>query len=328
MKPCAYCGRDNADEALNCCECGTAFGSHAAKAAPGTGAEGDLPPEKKSLVLRIFSDRQLAELAVAKLKAHGVEAWVETDDCAGMYPNLTVAEGVRLKVWAEDQAIATAVLDAKPSAEESGKIEIEAVLATPPRPAPQAKLAWGKLLTAFLLGVLVSLLYQWRQEQTPVTHYDYTADGKRADAWIYKGGHLVEHMEDRNLDGQWDSWTYYEHGRAVRTEYDNNFDGKPDEFWTLRPDGVDTLEKDSDFNGVPDIFFTYKYHILQQVEVRPNGSKYATQRELYTNGIMTESWLDGDSNGNFREVVKYDPFFNPISTNVPVGMKSEDRYRH
>jgi hypothetical protein len=184
-------------------------------------------------------------------------------------------------------------------------------------------LAWGKLLTAFLTGALVSLLYQWRQDLVPVTHYDYSPDGKRTDAWIYKGGRLVEHLEDRNLDGQWDHWAYYEHGRPVRSEYDNNFDGKPDVFWTLQPDGSDTYEKDSDFNGVPDIFCTYKHRIIQKVEVRPNGLLFATEREYYTNGILTEIWRGGDSNGNFREIVKYDPFMNPISTNTPTEKKSD-----
>lgn len=316
MKKCSYCGRDNPDEAVNCRECGTEFENEAATSEE----NGDQKPEKKTLVIRFFPNRELAEMAVAKLKAHGIESWVGTDDCAGMYPSLTVAEGVRLKVWEDDETIATAVLDAKPTPEEIKKIEIEAVLAAPSPPEPKTKLAWGQLLTAFFLGVLVSLLYQWRQEQAPVTHYEYTPDGKRSDAWIYKSGHLVEHMEDRNLDGQWDHWTYYEHGEVVRAEDDNNFDGKPDEFWTFRPDGADTIEKDTDFNGVPDMFCTYKYRILQKVEVRPNGSKFATQRQYYKNGVLTEVWRGGDSNGNFREVIKYDPFLNPISTNTPSGL--------
>jgi hypothetical protein len=319
MKKCAYCGRDNIDDAVNCRECGVEFIKEAEK--PEAACE--RPPEKKRLVIRIFPDRELGDMAVAKLKAHGVEAWVDADDCAGVYPNLALAEGVRLKVWEEDKVIATAVLDAKPTPEESDRIEIEAVLATPRPAEPKAKLAWGKLLTAFLTGALVSLLYQWRQDLVPVTHYDYSPDGKRTDAWIYKGGRLVEHLEDRNLDGQWDHWAYYEHGRPVRSEYDNNFDGKPDVFWTLQPDGSDTYEKDSDFNGVPDIFCTYKHRIIQKVEVRPNGLLFATEREYYTNGILTEIWRGGDSNGNFREIVKYDPFLNPISTNTPTEKKSD-----
>lgn len=134
---------------------------------------------------------------------------------------------------------------------------------------------------------------------------------------IYEGRHLVEHMEDRNLDGHWDYWAHYEHGREVRAEYDNNFDGKPDEFWTFGPDGRDTLEKDTDFNGVPDVFCTYKYRIIQSEEIRPNGSKFATERDHFKNGVLTEIWYGGDSHGNFREVIKYDPFMNPISTNTP-----------
>lgn len=314
VKKCSYCGRENADDAANCFECGTEFEHDSA--APRKEAN-DPTPDRKTLPIRIFPNHELAELAAAKLKAHGIEAWVDCDDCAGMYPNLTVAEGARLKVWEEDEFIAAAVLDARPTPEESKRIEVEAVLATPPPPEAKLRLAWRPLMIAFVLGVLVSLLGQWKQEQVSVTHYDYTPDGKRSDAWIYRGRQLVEHLEDRNLDGQWDHWSHYESGRVVRAEYDNNFDGKPDEFWTQRPGGADTLEKDTDFNGVPDLFCTYKYRIIQTVEVRPNGSQFATEREYYKNGVLTEVRRGGDNNGNFREVIKFDPFRNPISTNTP-----------
>jgi hypothetical protein len=71
-----------------------------------------------------------------------------------------------------------------------------------------------------------------------------------------------------------------------RSECDNNFDGKPDETWTYSNGTPATLEKDTDFNGVPDEFCTYKYGILQQMDVRPNGAKFATQRWLYQNGVL------------------------------------------
>jgi hypothetical protein len=51
--------------------------------------------------------------------------------------------------------------------------------------------------------------------------------------------------------------------------------------------------------------------------MRPNGSKLVTERDYYKNGVLAEAWRGGDSSGNFREVIRYDPFLNPISTNTP-----------
>jgi len=101
----------------------------------------------------------------------------------------------------------------------------------------------------------------------------------------------------------WIALTYY------------NFDGKPDETWTYSNGVVVKMEKDTDFNGTPDEFCTYKHGVVQQVDIRPNGAKYATQRQLYQNGVLVEILRGGDASGNFNEVVRYDPFFNPISTN-------------
>jgi hypothetical protein len=30
-------------------------------------------------------------------------------------------------------------------------------------------------------------------------------------------------------------------------------------------------------------------------------------------------WRGGDSNGSFKEILRYDPFMNPISTNAQVS---------
>ena len=35
------------------------------------------------------------------------------------------------------------------------------------------------------------------------------------------------------------------------------------------------------------------------------------------NMVLDEVWLGGDRNGNFREVIRYDPFMNPTSTTAP-----------
>jgi antitoxin component YwqK of YwqJK toxin-antitoxin module len=156
-----------------------------------------------------------------------------------------------------------------------------------------------------------------------ITHYHYAENGKVDGAWVYRNGNLIEFLRDRNSDGAWDLWIYYnKYGQVDRSEYDNNFDGKPDEWWTYSNGDLVTMEKDTDFNGMPDWFCRYKDDVLQETEMKPNGANFTTVREIYQNGVLTEIDRGGDSNGNFKEKVRYDPFFNPIganpiNTNIP-----------
>jgi hypothetical protein len=273
--------------------------------------------EVKTVTIRTFGSHEAAELAVANLEAHGIECLVNADDCGGMYPNLTAPGGVRLLVRAADAEAAVALLNAQASPAEINQIETEAAASSPPETVPLKKLAWGQILFGIVIGVILCLFCQWANKPGTTTHYHYAKDGKCDEAWVYRYGHLAEHLRDRNLDGVWDYWAYHEHGDVVRLEMDNNFDGKPDETWTYSNGDLVSLEEDTDFNGTPDLIYTYKYHVIQQVDVRPNGSTFTSTREIFKNGVLTEIWRGGDSNGHFKEVVQYDPFFNPISTNNP-----------
>jgi hypothetical protein len=98
---------------------------------------------------------------------------------------------------------------------------------------------------------------------------------------------------------------------------DDNFDGKPDYFVTYSNSSPISGEQDTDYNGATDAFYIFKNGIVQQVDYKPNGSKFVTTREKFENGVLMEIWRGGDISGNFSEVVKYDPFFNPVSTNNP-----------
>jgi hypothetical protein len=280
-----------------------------------------LHDEVQTATIRTFSSHEAAELAVANLEAHGIECWIKADDCGGMYPNLTTAGGVRLLVRASDAEAAVALLNAQASPAEISQIEAEAVASSPPETVPLKKLSWGQILFGIVIGVLLCLFCQWANKLGTKNYYHYTRDGKCYEALVYRDGHLVEFLQDRNLDGIWDHWTYYENGRVVRSEYDNNFDGKPDETWTFSNGCPVTLEQDTDFNGIPDEFCTYKNGVIQQADWRPNGSKFTTTCEIFQNGVLTEIWRGGDSSGHFKEVVQYDPFFNPISTNTAVAFQ-------
>ena len=321
MKNCSYCGRENTDEALHCNECGTEFEREVMASESDNDRFHD---EVKSVTIRTFTSHDAGNIARSNLEAHGIECWVKSDDCAGWYTNLTAPGGVRLFVRASDAEAALGLLNVETPNQGDSESNV------PSDSTPENKNSFVPVAIIVGIAVLLCLLYVSRGKPTgkdnlgtttqyigATTQYHHAQDGKPDEAWIYQNGHLMEYREDRNHDGNWDHWVYYEHGQEVRSDSDNNFDGKPDEWWKFSDDGKDTLQRDTDFNGVPDDFSTYKNKIIQQANMRPNGSKFVTEREIFQNGVLTEIWSGGDSNGNFKEDVRYDPFFNPISTNIP-----------
>jgi hypothetical protein len=273
---------------------------------------GNAPNE---VTIKTFGTRDEAALAAAQLEANGIACRIAADDCAGMLPNLSQAQGVRVLVPAHEAAAARELLDLPPAPVP------ETVFAGSPETASFSKISFGQILFGIVLGALATWALQggvpakstgWR-----TTHYRYADNGMMVEEWLYKNGRLDCHMIDRNLDGSFDQWTYYDaDGYAERSEHDNNFDGKPDEIWTYSNNELVAMEKDNDFNGVMDEFCTYKFSVPIQFDIKPNGSKFTTLREFFSNGILTEMWSGGDSNGNFKEKVTYDPFVNPIHTNT------------
>jgi hypothetical protein len=279
----------------------------------------DFDNETKRVAIRTFSNHEAAELAVANLEAHGIECQLTADDCGGMYPNLTTASGVRLLVSASDAEAAIALLNAQASPAEINQIETEAANFPPPEIPPTIKFAWGQIVFGIAMGVILCLLYQWVTSRGMKTYYHYTYADKADNKWVYRNGYIAEFSNDRNLDGAWDEWVHYDkYGRLTASEADNNFDGNPDEFWTYSRGIPDTQRRDTDFKDAPDMICTYENGVLVQEDVMPNGAKFPVTRQIFQNGILTEIRRGGDSNGNFSEVVRYDPFFNPINTNTPV----------
>ena len=273
--------------------------------------------EVQTVTVRIFGNHEAAQLAAANLAAHGIECWVSADDCGGMYPNLTAASGVRLRVSATDAKAAEALLDTPASPAEINQIETEAAVSAPTATVLAGKAAWGQILSGIIIGILLCLLYQWNDKRGTKTYYEHTRNGKRSAAWVYRDGQPEKLFQDRNLDGSWDYWIYFKNGHMVRSEIDNNFDGKPDEFWMYADDLPVAQEVDTDFNGLTDEFSTFKYGTIEQLDIRPDESKFAVTREVFTNGVLFEIWRGGDSHGHFDEVVRYDSHFNPTNKSVP-----------
>jgi hypothetical protein len=276
-----------------------------------------LQGEPGRVVIRTFATHDAADLARAQLEANGIAGWIEADDCGGMLLNLAMAGGVRVLVSRSDEAEAKALLEApSPPPEFSDQSEPEIEDSSTATVRQPTKFAVGQIFIGVIIGALAVWLDQRAAHAPPETYYHYAANGKADEEWVYRQGRLVEYMQDRNLDGAWDHWNYYGTGGVERAEYDNNFDGKPDETWTYSNGDLITMKKDCDFNGVPDEICTYKYHLIQRMDMRPNGSRFTITREIFTNGVLSEIWRGGDPNGHFEQIVKYDPFFNPISTNA------------
>ena len=281
MKKCSYCGRENTVDALHCKKCGTEIEREIADSESGN-SEHD---EVKTVTIRTFTSHDAANIARSNLEAHGIECWLNADDCGGWYTNLTAPGGVRLSVRVSDAEAAIALLNAEVSTAEINQIEIEATASAPMGNSPMKKLAMGQvgfgILSGIVVGILLCLLYQWTGNLGTKTYYHYVR-GKMDKEWVYRNGHIAEFSEDRNLDGKFDHWVYYDaYGQIISSELDNNFDGKPDEWWTYSLNGTDALKKDNDFNGTPDEFSTYKNEIIQQMDIRPNGSKFTTTREIF-----------------------------------------------
>lgn len=52
-----------------------------------------------------------AEMALHRLKAEGIKAVLQKDNCGGMYPQLVLLRGIKVLVGNDDQQAALAILD-------------------------------------------------------------------------------------------------------------------------------------------------------------------------------------------------------------------------
>jgi len=160
--------------------------------------DGSSHDEAKTVTIRTFSNHDAANIARSNLEAHGIKCWINADDCAGWYTNLTAPGGVRLVINASDAEAALALLNTEASATEINQIETEAIASVPPKTGPLNKLAWFQILFGIVMGVILCLLYQETSTIGTKTYYHHV-NGKVDEEWIYRNGNKAEFSEDRNL---------------------------------------------------------------------------------------------------------------------------------
>jgi hypothetical protein len=147
--------------------------------------------EVKTATIRIFSSHEVANIARSKLEAHGIQCWINADDCSGWYSNLTAANGIRLLVRASDAETAITLLDAQASPAEMNQIEMDAVASTPPKLIPLSKLALWQILSGIVIGVILCLLYQSVNNFGTKIYYHYV-NGGADKKWVYRNDRLAE----------------------------------------------------------------------------------------------------------------------------------------
>ncbi len=122
--------------------------------------DGSSHDEEKTVTIRTFSNHDAANIARSNLEAHGIQCWVNADDCGGWYTNLTAPGGVRLVINASDAAVALALLNTEASATEINQIETEAVASLPPKTGRLNEVSWLQIICGMVMGVILCLLYQ------------------------------------------------------------------------------------------------------------------------------------------------------------------------
>ncbi len=70
--------------------------------------------EEDIIEIAKFFNRGEAEVAVAKLRASSIPAYLKTDDAGGLHPELDFTRGIRLMVLAEDEESARQALNGAP----------------------------------------------------------------------------------------------------------------------------------------------------------------------------------------------------------------------
>src|SRR2546426_11092949 len=117
---------------------------------------------EEPVVLKTFSSIAAADMVASRLKAFGIDCWIQADDAGGMLVPLQAAEGVRLLVPAHR------VSEAKGLLERSTIIPSDSLLdelASRSLGRPEATTARGRLpvfplVLAFIVGVVSTLAWQ------------------------------------------------------------------------------------------------------------------------------------------------------------------------
>jgi hypothetical protein len=267
------------------------------------------------VVLSTFGNPIDAQVAAKHLEDAGVPVVVNSDDCGGLLPQLSIVGGYRLLVAEGDRQRAEEALreiahgfGIKPGVPR-GYSEPPSSLSSPlPKPKPHLM-----MLGLFALGILVGgmMHYAWtlgRAKYTGTDSRDLNNDGDPDAWWTYRDGRCVELSLDRNFDGKRDQWTTFEGEHSSSSRADDNFDGKVDQWYTYSNEVLTRWRFDVDRDGEPDGETLCALGIPTETKYDASNNLGYWKRDVYTNGALRESVIDTNRDGVLDQRVLFDPF--------------------
>ena len=309
---CQYCGHENAPGADVCAGCGEQL-STSESVGPTTPVRPQ--PEARSAVLATFANQLDAQVATRHLEECGIPVVVNSDDCGGLLPPLSIVGGYQLLVTEADRARATEALQeiaaqfgVKPTVPR-GYIQPPSTLSTPlPKPKPHLM-----MLGLFALGILAGgmMHYAWtlgRAKYTGTDSRDFNKDGDPDAWWTYRDGRWIELSLDRNFDGKRDQWTTFEGENSSSSQADDNFDGRVDQWYTYSNEVLTRWRFDVDRDGKPDGETLCAFGIPTETKYAASNKLGYWKRDTYTSGVLRESVIDTNRDGVLDDRVLFDPF--------------------
>jgi hypothetical protein len=122
-------------------------------------------------------------------------------------------------------------------------------------------------------------------EDLPVIRRSLDADGNgRPEEVRYfdvEASQLLRREEDRDLDGNSDTWSRYERDALVERVLDTNADGRPDEWETYQNGRLLSREVDADHDGQRDDLYRYRYDVLAELRRDSDGDGKVDRVEIF-----------------------------------------------
>ena len=105
---------------------------------------------------------------------------------------------------------------------------------------------------------------------------------------------LLRREEDRDLDGNTDTWSRYENAALVGRVLDTDADGRPDEWETYASGQMTLREVDGDDDGKRDAVYRYRYDSLVEVRRDTDGDGAIDHVEMFERRVRVRAIDDAN----------------------------------